>query len=158
MAAELTDNQRAWVDALRSGKFKQGVGALKKFRDDVPTYCCLGVATELTGFAGEETEETGLVYFTRPGESEDDSGYVSFPFAEVREWLGDNNTGGMSGDIYLDVPDEIAKLPSPRGLVDAIFYNTGVSVLNDDGFTFDQIADCIEYFGVRDSQSSGWPR
>lgn len=34
-------NIKLWVKALRSGKFKQGTGAL---RDEKGRYCCLGVA------------------------------------------------------------------------------------------------------------------
>ncbi len=37
---ELTEPQRAWIAALRSGKFKQGRGQLQS--DD--GFCCLGVA------------------------------------------------------------------------------------------------------------------
>lgn len=36
---KLTENQKAWVDALRSGEFKQSKFALEN--DD--GYCCLGV-------------------------------------------------------------------------------------------------------------------
>ena len=38
---------RKWVRALRSGKFKQGKGALLDTRGRVPRYCCLGVLCEL---------------------------------------------------------------------------------------------------------------
>lgn len=34
------ENVRKWVDALRSGKYKQGLGALQI----LDNYCCLGVA------------------------------------------------------------------------------------------------------------------
>ena len=39
----MNDNARAWVAALRSGKYEQGPGFLKQ--DD--KYCCLGVACDI---------------------------------------------------------------------------------------------------------------
>lgn len=48
--------KRQWVDALRSGKFKQGKGALCKVElDGVLTHCCLGVLCELAVEAGVTT-------------------------------------------------------------------------------------------------------
>lgn len=37
---------KVWVEALRSGKYKQGKGFLRDNRDN---YCCLGVFLEATG-------------------------------------------------------------------------------------------------------------
>src|SRR4051794_35352962 len=37
-----------WVDALRSGKYKQGKGLLRDFNDN---YCCLGVLCEIAGIS-----------------------------------------------------------------------------------------------------------
>lgn len=39
----LTEPQKKWIEALRSGKYKQGKGFLK-YKN---TYCCLGVACEI---------------------------------------------------------------------------------------------------------------
>lgn len=40
--------KRMWINALRSGKYKQTIGSLRNEPDDgVYTYCCLGVLTEL---------------------------------------------------------------------------------------------------------------
>lgn len=41
-----------WIDALRSGHYKQGLGRLKEIKADeegnqVPHYCCLGVLCEV---------------------------------------------------------------------------------------------------------------
>lgn len=39
---------KKWIKALRSGKYKQGKGYLKKFNDKgEPRHCCLGVLCEL---------------------------------------------------------------------------------------------------------------
>ena len=42
-----------WIKALRSGKYKQGRGALRKTDN---TYCCLGVLCDLAIKAGLEVE------------------------------------------------------------------------------------------------------
>jgi hypothetical protein len=42
-------NIRAWVDALRSGRYEQGHGRLLTVADDVKRFCCLGVACDISG-------------------------------------------------------------------------------------------------------------
>lgn len=51
-----------WVDALRSGKYKQGRGYL--CRDDA--YCCLGVLCDISGIGEWKNvpDENGLTYVT----------------------------------------------------------------------------------------------
>jgi hypothetical protein len=43
-SVSLTEPQRKWIEALRSGRFKQGRGSLRDAHDN---HCCLGVACEL---------------------------------------------------------------------------------------------------------------
>jgi hypothetical protein len=45
---------KLWVEALRSGEYKQTSGALK---DEFDGYCCLGVLCEISGL---EWDRTGL--------------------------------------------------------------------------------------------------
>lgn len=40
---------KKWVQELRSGKYEQGHGVLKRERPDGTKYCCLGVLCELVG-------------------------------------------------------------------------------------------------------------
>lgn len=42
-----------WVEALRSGKYKQGVGMLRNAKDE---YCCLGVLCDINGFSPMYTD------------------------------------------------------------------------------------------------------
>lgn len=66
--------KRLWIKALRSGKFKQGVGAMKETIGDDFQYCCLGVLEEL------HVSATGNPFATaRKAE------YLSKP---CREWAG----------------------------------------------------------------------
>lgn len=46
-----------WLEALRSGKYKQGRWALRTKSDD---FCCLGVLCDVSGVS--EWEENGLCY------------------------------------------------------------------------------------------------
>lgn len=39
--------KKAWVKALRSGKYAQGCGSLKKNEDGGTKYCCLGVLCDI---------------------------------------------------------------------------------------------------------------
>lgn len=41
--------KRQWVKALRSGKFKQGLGQLFNRGSDGDRYCCLGVLCKIQG-------------------------------------------------------------------------------------------------------------
>lgn len=41
--------KRKWVEALRSGEYKQGRASLKEETEKGYTYCCLGVAAEIAG-------------------------------------------------------------------------------------------------------------
>lgn len=45
---ELGPNQKKWIEALRSGKYKQGRSHLHKIDENGKTsFCCLGVACDL---------------------------------------------------------------------------------------------------------------
>jgi hypothetical protein len=114
------ENVRKWVDALRSGKYGQTQGFLR--RDD--RFCCLGVACEVA-------MENGVAVSAFP---RDDSyggngvwayggeGLVALPPWSVVEWLG--------------LDEENPKLTDE---------GRHAAELNDeDDWTFEQIADAIE--------------
>jgi hypothetical protein len=48
--------KQLWIDALRSGQYKQGRGKLKTETDGVCYYCCLGVLCELYQKEHPQTE------------------------------------------------------------------------------------------------------
>ncbi len=51
----LEDFKKKWIDALRSGKYKQGTGTLiKKNDEDENIYYCLGIAAIVCGIENEE--------------------------------------------------------------------------------------------------------
>ena len=77
----MNKNARKWVEALRSGKYKQYQGALN-YRD---SYCCLGVACEVAMANGVKlTKITAPRKLTRYGEAGD---IYALP-PEVMKWLG----------------------------------------------------------------------
>ncbi len=123
--------KEAWVKALRSGEYKQTKGFLK----DDEGYCCLGVLCDVYDkqevSLGESRwevvpEHKGLLY----GEETVVKGHYRYqdqpeilPY-DVKEWAG-------------------LKSRSPS-FVDDTQVNKTLAVLNDDGYTFNQIADVIE--------------
>lgn len=52
--------KKKWVDALRSGEYKQGKIGLYNYESDA--YCCLGVLCELAGFEKLPKEDVYAVY------------------------------------------------------------------------------------------------
>lgn len=112
------ENIRKWVDALRSGEFKQTTGRL---RNDAGEYCCLGVACEVAIKDGID-----LVPFDDGYLRPELLGYTggTMPVA-VREWLG------LSGDPIIGTGEFGLPL-------------SAISTNDSHGWSFDQIADAIE--------------
>jgi len=110
-----------WIDALKSGDFKQGKGRLKALDGDGEVaYCCLGVLCEIASQEdqGSFSDKHGLskdVYFFNTGE---DVYTTSFPEPNTLEWAGlansdawnlvDLNDGG--GKTFEDIADVITNL------------------------------------------------
>ena len=114
----LNKNAKAWVKALRSGKYEQGTLALR-IGD---RYCCLGVACDLAVTAGVISPGKVVEGEKLKGEEqwvwEYEEHTASLP-AAVQDWLG---IGGESGGY--------------RG--------SSLAADNDGGFGFDEIAGVIE--------------
>lgn len=98
--------KKLWLEALRSGLYQQGRGAL---RPTTSTFCCLGVLCDLFSQANAVPWKfvNGLWLFLRQ------PGHLPNP---VRAWAG-------IGPIALTVP---------------------AARKNDDGATFEQIAEFLE--------------
>jgi len=56
-----------WLEALRSGKYKQGQGRL---RSDDDKFCCLGVLCDISG-EGEWEHSSSMGYLYKRGEERD---------------------------------------------------------------------------------------
>lgn len=110
--------KKRWVAALRSGKYKQGKGALHNRQNE---FCCLGVLCELA-------VEDGVI--PSPRLSGDHYLYElkhGFPPKSVREWAGE--VFGEDGDPDVPTTDEP--------------YRT-LSSMNDGGASFEEIAKVIQ--------------
>lgn len=60
----VAENRATWVEALRSGKYQQGQGCLKKDLSDGTTrYCCIGVACEIFGIEQSKSVIDNAYYF-----------------------------------------------------------------------------------------------
>jgi hypothetical protein len=111
--------KKKWVEALRSGEFEQGQGAL--CRDG--KYCCLGVLSELAVREGEAERWEGIASErTLFGRKRGDRS-SSFLTSSVMRWAG---------------LDTIDPQVTYEGEGDYL------SSLNDSGRTFPEIADLIE--------------
>lgn len=98
-----------WLEALRSGRYKQGYSNLKNSDDQ---YCCLGVLCDLHG---KETgnEFTGRYYlrdrYSLPEEVVSWSG-LSGPWAAIPEPINDHNSLADMNDKFKFTFHQIADI------------------------------------------------
>lgn len=137
---ELTEEQlkriRDFVAALRSGEYAQTHSQLGSIdENNVKRYCCEGVAAERYG------EQLG--YEVRWSESDrlflgDQADYAENDFWRKMGLVGEIDHPSTSLFIF-NLPDEQTLLNTTRQ--SSITY----MALNDDGFTFSQIADLVKW-------------
>lgn len=111
-----------WTDALRSGKYQQGVGAL---RSGDNKFCCLGVLCDVAEAKGLSME-------------------VIAPEDNSQVWKYDDRVGGLPQSVqgWAGMDDSMGS----RMINDNFEgpYRPCLADLNDEGRTFEQIADIIE--------------
>lgn len=117
------ENISKWVEALRSGEYKQTREVLHRAGEGLKAtgFCCLGVACDISGLGNwEGGGGDGIYEYVIAGGA---SSYEALP-REVREWLG------VTGE-------------NPTVLVNKESHS--LAELNDDyGKSFKQIANIIE--------------
>jgi hypothetical protein len=118
MTQQLTPNQQQWITALRSGKYTQGKGCLHK----TDGFCCLGVAAK--EFL---TDDVVVAEVT----DKYDKGYASWSYDAEDE---------MAPDHVMKALGLYDSNGSSRTNDDLMM----LTHLNDEGITFEQIADIIE--------------
>ncbi len=145
------ERKAQWVAALRSGEFPQGAQELKTAEGE---FCCLGVACELALREGVLDFE----YLPDPNSVDDESKrfYGNLDEADIdstplMSWsdlpLSAQNWLGLPyADPAVLVTDTHPKFSDLVGWTREGDANVPlkVSILNDSGFTFDEIADLIE--------------
>lgn len=93
------ENRKLWIEALRSGKYKQGKFFLSRTDAGIRSYCCLGVACELAVERGLIIErEVPRILFPEKGSVFSyEENQQSLPPA-VQEWLGLRTSSGDWGE------------------------------------------------------------
>lgn len=93
---EIVANRKAWLEALRSGEFRQGTGYLcqndpNDEKEDSPLYfCCLGVACEkVLGLTRESMSKDGVWRYETGGE---------YPYIDTEFCFEQRNALGLSDD------------------------------------------------------------
>ena len=118
-----------WLEALRSGDYRQGRNVLKQQHGpkDTPQFCCLGVLCDLAIEDGL-TVEVDEVFFNEKSNTYYNDCYELLPEA-VADWAG--------------LPSVNPEVNIYDHEVDAADLTT-IADLNDEGSTFAEIADVIE--------------
>lgn len=144
---------RDYVAALRSGEYSQTTWRLGEVKPDgSKAYCCEGVA-----FERYHEQFEGFTVMWRITSDEKKCLFALEPEAKDSRWQkGTYNTAptnfwramGMLS-VRSTASDFEFELPPGQTLLDGgevtDFDRIGFAVLNDDGFTFSQIADLIEW-------------
>lgn len=117
-----------WLNALLSDNYRQGTGALAASPHDDPTrlhYCCLGVLCDVVGLEAKGDAYIGKRAFG----AEDEAGALP-----TMVWRG------------LGLPSANPSIPVGLRLDRPHRDSITLAEMNDDGFTFAQIADVIRHF------------
>ena len=113
--------KKAWVKALRSGKYRQSYASLKAVKNKHSSYCCLGVLAEVKGVKWERMVSYSHTVDRCPrvnGKivSEDESAvYLDPKFAgisiKIQKKLAEMNDGDQYGKVYnfREIADYIEK-------------------------------------------------
>lgn len=148
-------NFATWLDTLRSGRYEQARGALKKTGDeyDDDSYCCLGVACEISGKGvWEETARRRPEYMVVEDDRIKSLNDALLP-TEVRDWLmpdlaGNSHNIGVRPTCPLHPAVQPNLYGSPSGSCEVPGCHTrlldNIADLNDFGASFEQIADVLE--------------
>jgi hypothetical protein len=135
--------KQLWLEGLRSGDFPQCSGKLS----NGVGYCCLGVLSELAHREGviarEEQQNTWKPVSgggTRTETSVHYGAYAASNYLprEVADWAFEEYDPNV---VYWENPR--VKDPRPEGHLMKVEV-TSLAELNDEGFTFEEIADVVE--------------
>jgi len=126
---EQSEHRRQWIEALRSGNYKQGTGTLRAGDN----YCCLGVACEVSELGkwvplnADENEEKPILADTYLYLVDGEIAHGGYLPEKVMDWLGVSNNG-----VYV------------KGVYSNDNFHETLIVFNDGGYSFGIIADMIE--------------
>ena len=134
-----------WLSALRSGEFSQCKGKLS----DGVGHCCLGVLSELAVRAGviskHEEEFTWRPVFTDEDKTETRVTYANqsnYLDRTVAEWAFTPES--LERADYMGWEYENPRVPHPQPDNEKGVERTSLAELNDDDYSFAEIADVVE--------------
>lgn len=122
----ISDIQKKWVEALRSGEYRQGEGYLQ---DHEGKFCCLGVACEI--FSLEYHHSDSFL----PSEA--------IPRLKLRDEAGDIFSSLAVEELEKYLVTEEDKRIYRNACEDGYAY-TDLAQINDNGYSFKMIANIIE--------------
>lgn len=104
--------KKLWLEALRSGAYKQGFGGLRIAEKD--TYCCLGVLCDVLGVDWGPSDEQPLHYACELSDSEGtqflDSARITIGLSDDRQRqliAMNDGEGEMRSKSFLEIADFI---------------------------------------------------
>lgn len=138
-----------WVEALRSGKYKQGKMQLRVvLPDGEPGFCCLGVACDITN-TGSWVDETNTEFggFTMPGTGE--APYCAMPPNAIKAKYGVMYWSVPTIEFPEHLRSKLVSMCCGGGHLGCAEEMLDLVEINDSGlFDFNEIADIIEVCGV----------
>jgi len=139
---------RAWVAKLRSGRHRQGIGALISEQDGNRHYCCLGLAYTVIPDTEIIPSQTRGVMRCRVRGEEDYSSDVLTEGGRVALGLNDDIGSFSWASLEKKAPHLAKRIIDSTQSDDAKFLiqtsDVSLATLNDAGVSFETIADVIE--------------
>jgi hypothetical protein len=136
------DLRQLWLDALRRGEYKQGKHRLRSRWDE---FCCLGVLCDIHDSSRWTTNGDNDPVYIGSLEGTTNNSMGALP-DEIAELMGLSNLGLF----YLtDTLRSILEFHIPDEQLDGIFTDNNelscLSILNDQGWSFEDISHVIEH-------------
>jgi hypothetical protein len=137
---------KQWVEALRSGKYKQGKQRLCNLKDN--TFCCLGVLCEIAKDNGIVLAKDYFEYFHDPMALIEKPSYSLTQMKDDRSYDGMTTSLPQSVMLWAGMKHAQGEIPDgskyPHGVSIPWSTSAMLTVLNDKGSTFEEIANIIE--------------
>ena len=129
--------KKLWLEALRSGEYKQVKGTLRRMENDEPSHCCLGVLCEIV-------VKNNTAYYIQRAAEQALKCEIVLPNT-ISDYCGLNESNPSIKYVHRHTEDDrLKQLDVVEG--EHIMRIESLGALNDNNFTFDQIADLIERF------------